>query len=66
MNDTISRSALIAKLREVASLTPPICANDRPKEVDIFGKKITVYCKPFEDVQTLCALAADVIEEACV
>lgn len=54
---------LIEELRRLADLTPPICCYDRPEETEIFGKKITVYCKPFEDFQDTVRQAADRIEE---
>ena len=55
------REKLVEQLRKVANLTPPICMYDHPKEIEIFGKKITVYCKPFEQFQGLMCEAADYI-----
>ena len=55
------REKLVEQLRAVANLTPPICMYDHPKEIEIFGKKITVYCKPFEKFQGLMCEAADYI-----
>lgn len=52
---------LISKLRELAELTPPICNCDRPEEAEVFGKPITIYCKPFEQFQTLLREAADAL-----
>ena len=54
---------LIEELRRLADLTPPICCYDRPEEIEIFGKKITVYCKHFERFQDTVRQAADRIEE---
>ena len=53
---------LIDDLRRLADLTPPICQYDRPEEHEIFGKKITVYCKPFEQFQDMLRQAADALE----
>lgn len=53
---------LVKELRRLADLTPPICHHDRPEEHEIFGKKITVYCKPFEQFQNTLRQAADTIE----
>ena len=52
---------LIEELREVADQTPPICQYDTPHNVEIFGKEITVYCKPFEQFQELLRRAADAL-----
>lgn len=53
---------LIDELRRLADLTPPVCHYDRPEEHEIFGKKITVYCKPFEQFQDALRQAADALE----
>ncbi len=60
------REKLIERLREIASLTPPICQYDRPIELDVMGKKITVYCKPFEQFQDLLREAADALANGVV
>jgi DNA-directed RNA polymerase subunit RPC12/RpoP len=52
---------LIDELREMADRTPPICQYDRPYNTEILGKKITVYCKPFEQFQELLRRAADAL-----
>ena len=56
-----NREKLVERLQEMASRTPPVCQYDRPKEVEILGKQITVYCKPFEQFQDLMREAADAI-----
>lgn len=60
------REKLIERLRETASFTPPICQYDRPIELDVMGKKITAYCKPFEQFQDLLREAADAIANGVV
>lgn len=60
------REKLIARLREIASLTPPICQYDRPFEFDVMDKKITAYCKPFEQFQDLLREAADALANGVV
>ena len=55
------REKLVNQLRDVASITPPICRYDNPYEIECFGKTITVYCKPFEQFQGLMRDAADYI-----
>lgn len=55
------REKLIERLREMASRTPPICQYDHPEEIEVLGKQITVYCKPFEQFQDLMREAADAI-----
>lgn len=52
---------LIEELREMAERTPPICQYDKPYNTEIFGKEITVYCKPFEQFQELLRRAADAL-----
>lgn len=56
------REKLVERLREVAGLTPPICEYQEQKEIELFGKKVTVYCKPFEQFQELLREAADYID----
>ena len=63
MND---KKKLIERLREIASLTPPICQYDLPIELDVMGKKITAYCKPFEQFQDLLREAADALANGVV
>ena len=53
---------LIDQLREMADRTPPICQYDKPEKTMIFGKEITVYCKPFEQFQELLRRAADALD----
>lgn len=53
---------LIDHLREMADRTPPICQYDKPEKTMIFGKEITVYCKPFEQFQELLRRAADALD----
>lgn len=60
------REKLVARLREIASRTPPICQYDRPFELDVMDKKITVYCKPFEQFQDLLREAADALANGVV
>ena len=55
------REKLVGQLRELADRTPPICQYQIPEEIEIFGKKVTVYCKPFEQFQELLREAADYI-----
>ena len=52
---------LIEELREMADRTPPICIYEKPQTVEMFGKEITVYCKPFEQFQELLRKAADAL-----
>ena len=56
-----SEKRLIEELREMADRTPPICHYDKPYNTEIFGKQITVYCKPFEQFQELLRRAADAL-----
>lgn len=58
MTDNI-REKLVEQLREVSDLTPPICEYQEPKEIELLGKKVTVYCKPFEQFQELLREVAD-------
>ena len=60
------REKLIERLREIASLTPPICQHGRPIELDVMGKKITAYCKPFEQFRDLLREAADALANGVV
>lgn len=55
------KEKLVGQLREASDLTPPICAYQEPEEIELFGKKTTVYCKPFEQFQELLREAADYI-----
>ena len=52
---------LIEQLLELANVTPPVCQYDKPEKTMIFGKEITVYCKPFEQFQELLRRAADAL-----
>ena len=56
-----TKKRLIEELRKVADDTPPICQYDTPHNVEVFGKEITVYCKPFEQFQELLRRAADAL-----
>lgn len=47
---------IVAQLRDLATLTPPICNY----EINTTGQ---VYCKPFEEFQLIMATAADEIEQ---
>ena len=57
---------LIEELRRLADLIPPICQYDQPEDREIFGKKITVYCKPFEQFQEVLRSAADALSADAV
>lgn len=52
---------LIEELCEMADRTPPICQYDKPHNIEVFCKEITVYCKPFEQFQGLLRRAADAL-----
>ena len=54
---------LIEELRRLADLDPPICSKDKASEIEVFGRSVTVYCKPFEQFQDTLRQAADRIEE---
>ena len=54
---------LIEELRRLADLDPPICSKDKASEIEVFGRSVTVYCKPFEQFQNTLRQAADRIEE---
>jgi hypothetical protein len=54
---------LIEELRRLADLDPPICSKDKAVEIEVFGRSVTVYCKPFEQFQDTLRQAADRIEE---
>jgi hypothetical protein len=58
----VTEKRLIDQLREMADRTPPICQYDKPEKTMIFGKEITVYCKPFEQFQELLRRAADALD----
>lgn len=58
----VDRAQLAKRLRELAEVDPPVCHHDEPEEITVFGQKITVYCKPFEQFQFLLKMAADTIE----
>lgn len=60
------KEKLIEELRRLADLTPPICQYDQPEDHEIFGKKITVYCKPFEQFQEVLRSAADALSADAV
>lgn len=55
------REKLVEQLRELADVDPPICQYQVPEEIELFGKKVTVYCKPFEQFQEVLREAADYI-----
>ena len=54
---------LIEELRRLADLDPPICSKDKAVEIEVFGRSVTAYCKPFEQFQDTLRQAADRIEE---
>lgn len=54
---------IIKELDELAEMTPPICLWDSPKTVEVGGGEVTVYCKPFEQFQSLVKQAADALRE---
>lgn len=59
----MDRAELIKELDELAEMTPPICLWDSPETVEVGGGKVTVYCKPFEQFQSLVKQAADALRE---
>lgn len=61
-----TKEKLVEQLREMANRTPPICHYDKPCNTEIFGKQITVYCKPFEQFQELLREVADYISHGAM
>lgn len=57
------REKLIERLQEVAEMTPPVCDRYEPYEIDVLGKTVTVYCKPFEEFQALVRRAVSALRE---